>query len=142
MKQFLYSLIIIFLFSCTSNTIYKKPKNLISKDSMLMLLTDMHIAASAKFSKNKNLERDINYMVLVYKKYKIDSTRFKKSNIYYTSRIEEYNEMLKEVKRRLQFKRDTIKKRIQHKDSLDAIKKVEDIKNNNKLDSIDIRDFE
>lgn len=85
-----------------------------------MLLTDIHIASSAKFTKNKTLERDVNYMVLVYEKHKIDSTRFKSSNIYYTSRIEQYSEMLKEVKRRLKAKRDIIEKMIKDKDSLDA----------------------
>lgn len=85
-----------------------------------MLLTDMHIASSAKFTKNKTLERDVNYMVLVYKKHKIDSTRFKSSNIYYTSRIEQYSEMLEEVKSRLKAKSDIIEKMIKDKDSLDA----------------------
>lgn len=122
MKQLTVFLSFVFLVSCTSNTIYKKPKNLIPKDSMLLLLTDMYIASSAKFSKNKNLERDVNYMFLVYENYKIDSVRFKSSNTYYTSRIEEYNEMLSEVRKRLETRREVFDKKLKERDSLDNLK--------------------
>ncbi|MBS9774272.1 MAG: DUF4296 domain-containing protein [Tenacibaculum sp.] len=107
MKKTIFSLLFIFLVSCTSNTIYKKPKDLIPKDTMILLLTDMYIASSARFTKNKRLERDINYMPLVYENYKIDSLRFKKSNIYYTSKLEVYEEILQKVKNNLQSKIDT-----------------------------------
>ena len=61
---------LLLLASCTSNTIYKKPKDLIPKDSMVALLTDMYIASSAKNRKNKFLKKEKNYVVLVYEKYK------------------------------------------------------------------------
>jgi len=98
MKPFFYICIGLLLVSCTSNTIYKKPENLIPKDSMIALLTDMYIASSAKNQKNKFLEREKNYMILVYEKYKIDTTRFDISNTYYTSQVDEYTEILKKVK--------------------------------------------
>ena len=98
MRKAVYILVGLLLVSCTSNTIYKKPENLISKDSMVLLLTDMYIASSAKNQKNKFLERENNYMFLVYEKYKIDTTRFDISNIYYTSQVDEYTEILKKVK--------------------------------------------
>lgn len=98
MRAVLYICIGLFLISCTSNTIYKKPENLIPKDSMVSLLTDMYIASSAKNQKNKFLKREKNYVVLVYEKYKIDSTRFDLSNTYYTSKVDEYTEILKRVK--------------------------------------------
>nr|WP_262909552.1 DUF4296 domain-containing protein [Tenacibaculum piscium] len=86
---------------CTSNTKYEKPKNLIPKDSMIALLTDMYIVASTKNIKNKLLKRDENYTFLIYEKYKIDTTRFNLSNVYYTSKVEEYGDMLKEVKKNI-----------------------------------------
>ncbi|WP_299002468.1 DUF4296 domain-containing protein [uncultured Tenacibaculum sp.] len=101
MRKAAYILIGLLLVSCTSNTIYKKPENLISKDSMVLLLTDMYIASSAKNQKNKFLEREDNYMFLVYEKYKIDTTRFDISNVYYTSKVDEYTEILKKVKRNI-----------------------------------------
>ncbi|CAM1345891.1 DUF4296 domain-containing protein [Tenacibaculum crassostreae] len=98
MRVVLYIAVGLLLVSCTSNTIYKKPENLIPKDSMVSLLTDMYIASSAKNQKNKFLQREKNYVVLVYEKYKIDSTRFDLSNAYYTSKVDEYTDILKRVK--------------------------------------------
>lgn len=91
-----------FLISCESKVNYEKPKDLIPKDVMIDLLYDMHLAVGTSTLRNKNLEKDRNYMSLVYEKYKIDSTRFAISNIYYTSQVDEYEEMFEEVERRLE----------------------------------------
>ncbi|APG65720.1 hypothetical protein LPB136_10250 [Tenacibaculum todarodis] len=120
MKKVLYILVFIFLGSCTSNTIYKKPENLIPKDTMVALLSDMYIALSAKNVKNKIQQRQVNYLPFVYDKYKIDSARFKESNVYYTSVIEQYNEILLEVK-------DNINK--EHKKYSEELKTQDSIKN-------------
>ncbi len=102
MKQILYLFLGIFLASCTSNTIYKKPKDLIPKDTMVLLLKDMYIANSARNYKDCNdNKRQDGYVHLVFDKYKIDSTRFTTSNIYYTSKYQEYETILKEVKKEL-----------------------------------------
>ena len=98
MKKIVVLLGLISLASCTSNTIYEKPKNLIPKDTMTLLLTDLFIASSAYFSKNTHSEKKANYMPLIYDKYKIDSLRFTKSNFYYMTKIDEYDELYKEVK--------------------------------------------
>ncbi|MBE7692038.1 DUF4296 domain-containing protein [Tenacibaculum finnmarkense] len=99
MKNKILLVCVLILVSCsTSNTMYEKPKNLIPKDSMVALLTDMYIVSSAKNIKNKFLKRDENYMYYVYQKYSIDSTRFNQSNVYYTSKPEEYTDLLKIVK--------------------------------------------
>ena len=58
---------------------------------MALLITDLYIAKSAYSEKNINNERKINYVPLIYNKYKIDSTRFISSNYYYTSKLEEYD---------------------------------------------------
>ena len=119
MKQFTtIILILIFIISCTSNTIYKKPENLISKDQMIDLLVDMQLALGARSVKNKDGDRKIEYMHLVYEKYGVDSTRFEESNFYYTTNIDDYNKILKKVKNRL----DGMKKKFEleqvQKDSL------------------------
>lgn len=102
MKLTIYILFIFFtLASCTSRTIYKKPENLIGREKMINIWTDLYIAIGAKSIKTKKLEKDKNYIPLVLEKYKIDSIQFSKSNIYYTSRIEEYEEMFEEVQKRL-----------------------------------------
>lgn len=124
MKKVCYILVFIIFTSCTtSNTIYKKPKNLIPKDSMVALLTDMYIASSAKSFKNKFLKKEKNYVFLVYKKYKIDSTRFNESNMYYTSIAEDYTEMLKEIKLNIDSLEVFYKKKQSIKDSITKMKK-------------------
>ncbi len=72
-------------------------------------------------------------MPLVYEKYKIDSTRFTISNVYYTSEIEEYEKMLKEVKARLKQQQKTYVDQLKAIDSVEKEKKGKDIEYNEKL---------
>jgi len=64
---------------------------------MVLLLTDLYIATASKMYKNKLKERNIDYTFLVYQKYKIDSARFRRSNFYYTTKIDDYEKIYKEV---------------------------------------------
>lgn len=68
---------------------------------MADILTDMYIAEGARSVQNKNLERNEDYMALVYEKYQIDSVQFSESNFYYTTKIDDYEEILKTVDDRL-----------------------------------------
>ena len=122
--------------SCNSNTIYKKPENLIPKDSMVMLLTDMYIASAAKNVRTKFDNKNDSYVPLVYEKYEIDSARFFASNNYYTSQIEVYNDLLKEVKQNIQVKHDSIKRIIDVKDSIKREEKKKAKIEKKKKDSI------
>ena len=74
---------------------------------MIDLWTDIYIAHGARTVKNKKLERRLNYMPLVFNKFNIDSARFMRSNIYYTSRIEDYEKMLKKVQENIQELKDS-----------------------------------
>tara|TARA_R110002073_G_scaffold123234_2_gene266851 strand:- start:33882 stop:34301 length:420 start_codon:yes stop_codon:yes gene_type:complete len=87
----------LFFLACTSNTIYEKPKDLIPKDTMTLLIKELFIASASKNIKNKNLQRRISYIPLVYNKYNIDSTRFISSNFYYTTQNHEYKGMLSKI---------------------------------------------
>ena len=114
------------MFSCTSNTILKKPDNLIPEDQMVDLLTDLLLAVNAETTKNLDLKRKVNYHTLVFEKYNIDSTQFKESNFYYTSRVDDYDVILLKVEERLKAlnkKFETIKR---EEDSIaQAIKNLE-----------------
>lgn len=124
MKYIIYLLIGLFLLnSCTSNTIYEKPENLLSKKVMADILTDMYLAEGARSVQNKELERLVDYMPLVYEKYKIDSVRFAESNFYYTTRIDDYESIFKVVDNRLK----------EMKVVYDSIAKVEDSLRRGKL---------
>jgi hypothetical protein len=130
MKKLSCLFVFISLFSCTSNTIFEKPKDLIPKDSMSLLIQEMMIASSSKFMKNKNLEKKINYMPLVYDRFRIDSIRFQNSNLYYMSKIDLYKEIFENAKTSLEKQKsffDDIKKR---KDSLrkDSLKNINGLK--------------
>ena len=106
MKRFLYIfLTFIIVASCTSKTIYKKPDNLIEKERMIDIWTDIYIARGARSIKTKELRKNINYLTLVFKKYKIDSAQFSESNFYYTSKIDDYQKMFEEVNKRLEEKK-------------------------------------
>jgi hypothetical protein len=127
MKKISCLFIFIFFLSCTSNTIFEEPKDLIPRDTMSLLLQEMMIAASAKFINNKNQQKNINYMPFVYDKFKIDSTRFDLSNYYYMSKIDVYQEILEHAKTNLESRNNVFEKRLKRvkanrKDSLDCIK--------------------
>ena len=139
MRKISYTLIFIFLCACTINTIFEKPKDLIPKDTMSLLLQEMTIASSAKFINNNNQQKNINYMPFVYDKFKIDSARFETSNLYYMSEIEVYEEILENGKTSLEARNDVFKKIQENIDSIkkDSTDKVRSIQKT--LDSLKIR---
>jgi len=112
MKKLGILLTVLMLASCTNNPIIEKPKDLIPKDTMVLLLTDLFIAKSAFAEKNLNNNRKINYMPLVYNKYKIDSTRFISSNLFYTSRFEEYGLIYEEINEKLLVRKALLQKKL------------------------------
>ena len=110
-----------FLNACTSNTIIKKPDNLIPKEQMVDVLTDMLLASGGGNIKNKLLHRKVNYFPFVFEKHQIDSTRFKESDYYYISKIDEHNEILKKVEIRLKALKKVVEKEKKIQDSLKRV---------------------
>ena len=123
MKKIIYFFVLVFLSSCTSNTILEEPKNLIPKDTMSLLVQEMMIATSSKFMKNKNLQKKINYMSFVYDRFKIDSVRFQTSNMYYMSKIDLYQEIFTDAKTSLEKQKATYSKQRRKFDSIKKVKK-------------------
>lgn len=125
MKQLLTIFsILIFLSSCTSNTIYKKPKDLISQEQMVDLLVDMQLAVGAKSMKNIDNKRS-NYMPLIYEKYNVDSARFARSNFYYSTRIDDYTKILQAVKVRFDSLKNKYENLIRENDSIEKASRPE-----------------
>ena len=109
MRKVLASLFILAVFfACESKVNYQKPDNLLSKKQMTDLLFDMHIAAATSNVSNLKLEKNKNYMSLIYEKYGIDSTEFAINNLYYTSSIDEYEEIFDDLENRLKKLQDSI----------------------------------
>ena len=122
-KHFYIVILCIFLGACTSNTIIKKPKNLIPKDQMVDLLTDMYLANAGDNIKNINLKRNINYFPIIFEKYQIDTTRFNESNYYYTSKIDDYDEILAKIDTRLKALKKQFEIENKLNDSLNRLKR-------------------
>ena len=99
-------LIVLFLYACKDKVAYEKPEGLISKSQMTDLLYDMHMVIGTSNIQNVHLEKNRNYMSLVYEKYGIDSTQFAISNLYYTAHVQDYEEIFEEVERRIQNLKD------------------------------------
>lgn len=85
---------------------------------MVDLITDMMLASGAEGIRNLDGDRKIDYFPLVFAKYNIDSTQFKRSNFYYTSRIDDYEEILLRVDARLEAMREEFDRERIKNDSL------------------------
>lgn len=117
------------IFSCNKIDKPKKPDNLISKESMVDIITDISLMTAAK-GMNKGLleENAINPQNYIYNKYSIDSIQFEESNNYYAYDVKEYEEIYLTVKERLEVQKaeytalQEIEK--QKRDSLRKAKKV------------------
>lgn len=123
-KILVIALVGLFLMNCTSNTIIKKPDNLISKDEMVDLLTDLLLAQGAQNVRNLDMNRKVDYYHLVFEKYNIDSAQFRASNYYYTSDIDEYDKIIRKVEERLVLKIAEFDKTRKEKDSLERMKQL------------------
>jgi hypothetical protein len=101
MKKSVVLVYLLFLIiGCHSNTI-EKPNNLIDKDKMTDILYDMSLLEAIKTQNINGGISNKSANEYIYKKYKIDSIQFIKSNKYYASNLEEYKKMFEKIKERL-----------------------------------------
>lgn len=147
MHKFTFYIILISLvLSCTSNTIYDKPDDLIEKEKMIELITQIQLANGARSSKNKNGVRKIEYMSLVYKNFGVDSAQFAESNLYYSSKIDEYAEIFKRVQDNLDALVEEYEQKRIIRDSIKNLERDElrkkNKKNREKSDFIQPKDVE
>lgn len=99
------SLIIIgfIVFSCQEIEKVEKPKNLIPEEKMVKILTELSLVNAAKSYNLRQLENmGLEPTQYLYNKFKIDSVQFAKSNLYYTSNIEQYQQIFDQVKENLE----------------------------------------
>ena len=124
MDRWLPILIVIILLGCNEKTV-EKPENLIAKEQMADILYDLAIInAAKKINPNYLIERNIESMPFIFKKYGIDSAQFSRSDIYYASIPEEYEAIYKNVEARLEKEKsefDEIKSKVS-----DSVKRAAD----------------
>jgi len=103
MKKILTVLLIIFITFGCGNSVIEKPDNLIDEDVMVDVIYDLSLIESIKSQRPIYLEQNnINPKTYVYKKYKIDSLQFAKSNHYYASDLKRYKNIYEQVSKRLE----------------------------------------
>ncbi|MCG2417990.1 DUF4296 domain-containing protein [Aequorivita sp. F47161] len=107
----------------------KKPKNLISKEKMVDILTESYMANAARSVNNQTIiERGVVLDSLIYGNFGVDSLQFAESNAFYAADINTYMEIFQKVESRLAAKQ-------QKMDSLRQVKRA-------LKDSISTKDFE
>jgi hypothetical protein len=153
MKKLVSLFALLVLFSSCNKDLVKKPDNLIDKGVMIDVMYDMALLDALKYQDPNSLyDNGINPRTYVYKKYKIDSLQFVKSNAYYAADYREYKKMYDALNDRLKKEKasvDLIIKKEQKKavalkkikvkkvqDSIKKAKKVKEIKIKKEKDSI------
>ena len=112
----------------------EKPENLIAKEVMVNILTDVYISNASRSVNNKLLkEYNISLDSVIYNKYHIDSLQFVESNAYYSSSLETYKGIVTKVQEGLiimQKEKDSIYEKIkkEKEDSTKAKKKEDSTK--------------
>ncbi|MFC6098175.1 DUF4296 domain-containing protein [Flavobacterium qiangtangense] len=101
-KYFLFLVVFSSLASCQSDSV-EKPDNLIPEDKMIDIIYDLSILQAMRNSNQSVLDSNsINPNTYIYKKYKIDSLQFAKSNQYYAAKsIKEYDQLYQSVNDRI-----------------------------------------
>lgn len=96
-----FSLIFMLLLGCNNET-HKKPKNLIERQKMVNILYDISILEAMKVENPAMMDSVKGTSnQYIFKKYKIDSIQFAKSNTFYATDLDEYEKMYTEVKARI-----------------------------------------
>jgi len=117
-----YSLLLILFFIAGCQHVDKpeKPNNLIPKDKMVNVLADVYISNAARNVNTKILYTNgVKLDSFIYRKYKIDSLQFARSNAFYSANLETYGTIIKKVEDRvfaLKRKQDSL---LPEKDLLD-----------------------
>tara|TARA_R110000868_G_scaffold1877_3_gene14888 strand:+ start:2501 stop:2983 length:483 start_codon:yes stop_codon:yes gene_type:complete len=126
MKKMLSFLLIAIVFLSCKEEVITKPEGLIEKGKMVNIMYDLALLEAIKYQNPTSLTtHKINAPNYIYKKYKIDSIQFAKSNVYYASNYTEYKGMFDQVIKRIDSRKVIV----------DSLVKVEN-KNKIKLDSI------
>ena len=102
MKRIVILLTIVTILASCKDEIVKKPDRLIEKPVMIDIMYDLSLLNAIKYQNSASLDTfKINPNTYIYKKYKIDSLQFVKSNSYYASDYKEYSDIIEQVNKRL-----------------------------------------
>ncbi len=99
MKKIFFAVLVLSLSACTPQN-PAPPQGTIPKDSMILLLAEVHVAESrillsGEFVNNQQVKSA--YMQHVLATFNVDTTRFNQSFSYYTSKPDEFEQMYEDV---------------------------------------------
>lgn len=102
MKYVPILMIVISFWACQDVKHPEKPKNLISKDKMVDVLTEAYLANAARSIDNKTIIAEgIKMDSLFYSKFGVDSLQFAQSNAFYAADVNMYIDIFQEVETKL-----------------------------------------
>ncbi|MBG6112023.1 hypothetical protein H4V97_002255 [Flavobacterium sp. CG_23.5] len=102
MKKIIILLTIVFVFVSCKDEVVKKPNRLIEKETMVNIMYDLSVLDAIKYQNPASLDTfKINPTQYIYKKYKIDSLQFARSNVYYASNYKDYSDVVDQINARL-----------------------------------------
>ncbi len=123
MKKIAFIFLAIFVFSCTEKLL-EEPENLIPKEKMIQILSDLAILNAAKTNNAAILRKyDIEPMNYIFNKYNIDSLQFVESDRYYASMPEEHEKIYIEVEAKLEKEKTQMAEEKKIRDSLKLIER-------------------
>ena len=116
---------VLFLSVSCKKELVKKPAKLIEKEKMMNIIYDLTLLEAIKYQQPLSLDSvESNPKKFIFKKYKVDSLQFAKSNIYYASDYDGYKEMYDVINARLEKekKNNELKLKAEEKKAAKAIK--------------------
>lgn len=103
MKNFVFIILVLFLSVSCKKELVKQPAKLIGKEKMMDIIYDLTLLEAIKYQQPLSLDSvESSPKKFIFKKYKVDSLQFAKSNIYYASDYDAYKEMFDQINARLE----------------------------------------
>lgn len=105
--------------ACQQSYDVAEPDQLIEKQEMINIITDMMILdAASNVSDIPLLKNDIKAYTFIADKYNVDSIQLKQNLSYYNTRYDENLEIYEQVKKRIEVKRNVMDSILSRADSL------------------------
>ena len=126
MRKIILFLVSTIAFVSCKEEIVPKPERLIAQDVMVDIMYDLTILEAIKNQNPASLDTfKINSRAYIFKKYRIDSIQYAKSNIYYASDYNEYKSMFEQITKRLEVKTQSVESLIKKQKKKKSFKTVQ-----------------
>lgn len=123
MKKLALLFILIIASACRQGDVVEEPERLMSEDDMVNALYDIAVLQAMRSQGINSLrENKVDPKAYIYKKYNVDSLTFSQNHRYYASRLEQYEQMQKRVKEKIQAEKSKLNPGAKVQDST-AVKK-------------------